>query len=206
MKYTDIQQANSEMQMLPLKGKDYAMVAERVTGFRKISPEGFIETEIIDHDGTTVMIKATVGFYEQDGTKRVLATGYAQEVRGKGMVNGTSYIENCETSAVGRALGFVGLGVNGGGICSAEELTNALIAQKQMKMEAKLFDTAPSETKINIRRKAIISLAQKKGFDEATLKSAPFSYCGGRMWDSLTLDDLLLVEEKLNKMKDSKEA
>lgn len=136
MNYQDIARVNGEMTMLNLKGKDYAMVPERVTAFRKLYPEGFITTEIISHDGTVVTMQATVGYYD-NGAKVILGTGLAQEVKGKGMVNSTSYIENCETSAVGRALGMLGLGINGGGICSAEELANAVIAQKQPDVPAK---------------------------------------------------------------------
>lgn len=138
MNYQDIQKVNSEIKMLDLKGKDYAMVPERVTAFRKLYPDGFITTEIIANDGTTVLMKASVGYYKEDGTPVILGSGMAQEIRGKGMVNGTSHIENCETSAVGRALGMMGLGINGGGICSAEELANAVTAQRQMKEEKKL--------------------------------------------------------------------
>lgn len=108
------------------------MVPERVTAFRKLFPEGFILTDIISHDGQTVMMQAKAGYYLENGEPCVLGSGYAQEVKGRGMVNGTSYIENCETSAVGRALGFLGLGINGGGICSAEELANAVVAQGQL--------------------------------------------------------------------------
>ena len=118
--------------MINLKGKDYAMVPERVTAFRKLYPQGFIRTEIISNDGTTVLMQARAGYYREDGSEVVLGTGFAQEVKGKGMVNSTSHIENCESSACGRALGFLGLGLNGGGICSAEELVNAVTAQKQM--------------------------------------------------------------------------
>lgn len=137
MKYADILKVNGEITMIDLKGKNYAMVPERVNAFRKLYPEGFINTEIISHDGTTVTMQAKAGFYREDGSPVILGTGFAQEVRGKGMVNGTSYIENCETSAVGRALGMIGLGINGGGICSAEELVNAITAQNQMKQEKK---------------------------------------------------------------------
>ena len=132
MNYEDISKVNSEITMLDLKGKNYAMVPERVTAFRKLFPEGFIKTEIVSNDGTTVLMQAVVGYYES-GCPVILATGFAQEVRGRGMVNGTSHIENCETSAVGRALGMLGLGINGGGICSAEELANAVVGQRQMK-------------------------------------------------------------------------
>jgi len=143
MNYQDIAKVNSEISMIDLKGKNYAMVPERVTAFRKLYPEGFIRTEIVSNDGTTVLMQATVGYYSQNGTPVILATGFAQEIRGKGMVNGTSHIENCETSAVGRALGMIGLGINGGGICSAEELVNAITAQKQMKEEEQALCQPP---------------------------------------------------------------
>jgi hypothetical protein len=142
MNYADIAKVNSEINMIDLKGKNYAMVPERVTAFRKLFPNGFIKTEIISHDGTNVLMQTVAGYYE-NGVPVILASGLAQETRGKGMVNGTSYIENCETSAVGRALGMIGLGINGGGICSAEELANAVTAQRQMKEEEKAFCNPP---------------------------------------------------------------
>lgn len=142
MNYSDISKVNSEISMIDLKGKNYAMVPERVTAFRKLFPDGFIKTEIISHDGTTVLMQAIAGYYD-NGVPVILASGFAQEVKGRGMVNGTSYIENCETSAVGRALGMIGLGINGGGICSAEELANAVTAQRQMKEEEKAICSAP---------------------------------------------------------------
>lgn len=131
MNYKDIEKVNSEISMINMKGKDYAMVPERVTAFRKLFPEGFIRTAIISNDGTTVLMQATAGYYREDGSEVILSTGFAQEVKGRGLVNGTSHIENCETSAVGRCLGMIGLGLNGGGICSAEELANAVVAQRQ---------------------------------------------------------------------------
>ena len=142
MNYQDISKVNSEINMIDLKGKNYAMVPERVTAFRKLYPEGFINTEIVSHDGKVVLMQAKVGYYK-DGQPVILGTGFAQEVMGRGMVNGTSYIENCETSAVGRALGMMGLGINGGGICSAEELTNAVVAQRQMKEEEAAYCNPP---------------------------------------------------------------
>ena len=145
MNYQDISKVNGEISMIDLKGKNYAMVPERVTAFRKLFPEGFIKTEIISHDGQTVLMQAVAGFYD-NGVPVILGSGFAQEVKGRGMVNGTSYIENCETSAVGRALGMIGLGINGGGICSAEELANAVTAQRQMKEEEKAFSQKPVKT------------------------------------------------------------
>ena len=135
MEYKDIDRVNSEIQMIDMRGKDYAMVPERVTAFRKLFPEGFITTEIVAMEGPVVLMKAKAGYYREDGSEVILATGMAREERGKGMVNSTSHIENAETSAVGRCLGFIGLGLNGGGICSAEELVNAITAQKQIEAD-----------------------------------------------------------------------
>jgi len=95
MTYADIERVNSEINMIDMKGKDYAMVPERVTAFRKLFPEGFIQTKILFNDGVTVMMQAKAGYYREDGTEIVLATGTAQEVKGKGLVNTTSHIENC---------------------------------------------------------------------------------------------------------------
>ena len=136
MNYNDIEKVNSEIQTINMKGKDYAMVSERITAFRKLYPQGFIKTEMVFHDGVTVVIKCATG-YREDGNEVILSTGYAQEVKGRGLVNGTSYIENCETSAVGRALGFAGIGLNGGNVASAEEVANALDAQAQLKEDEK---------------------------------------------------------------------
>lgn len=166
MNYADISKVNGEINMIDLKGKNYAMVPERVTAFRKLFPDGFIKTEIISHDGTNVLMQAIAGYYD-NGVPIILASGFAQETKGRGMVNGTSYIENCETSAVGRALGMIGLGINGGGICSAEELANAVTAQRQMKEEEKAFCNPPMpaggpvETAEKIPEEGVVSESEK---------------------------------------------
>ena len=149
MDYKDISRVNGEIQMIDMRGKDYAMVPERVTAFRKLYPEGFITTEIVAMEGPVVLMKAKAGYYREDGTEVVLATGMAREERGKGMVNSTSHIENAETSAVGRCLGFIGLGLNGGGICSAEELVNAITAQKQIEDDFKKTKKQIEEGKLS---------------------------------------------------------
>ena len=134
--YENIEKANSKMSFLDLKGKKYAMVPQRVKAFRMLYPEGYIITDILSHENNIVTMKAEVGYYKETGEKVILGTGMAFEEKGKGMVNGTSYIENCETSAVGRALGFLALGVDGDGICSAEELVNAITAQNKAQQGA----------------------------------------------------------------------
>jgi len=161
MDYKDIEKVNSEINMIELGKKNYAMVPERVTAFRKLFPEGFIKTEVIHNDGTNVMMQARVGYYLEDHSEFVLATGFAQETKGRGMVNGTSWIENCETSAIGRALGLIGLGLNGGGICSAEELANAVVGQKQIEDEWK-------QKKADIEQKKMAELDKPAKKDAAS--------------------------------------
>jgi len=106
------------MKTIQIKGKDYVMVHERIKAFREKYPTGAIITEIISADENTVMMKSTVSI---DGV--IVATGHAQEDRNNksSLVNALSYIENCETSAVGRALAMLGIGIDAG-IASAEEM------------------------------------------------------------------------------------
>ena len=127
--YDQIMKANEGLASIDVKGKDYVMVPQRVKAFRKLYPEGFIHTKLISlADGVCVM-QSEAGYYE-NVTPIVLGTGMAFERQESSFINKTSYIENCETSAVGRALGFLGLGIDGGGICSAEELVNAVNNQE----------------------------------------------------------------------------
>lgn len=101
MTYEDIQKANKLIQKTQIKGKDYAEVNQRIKAFRSVCPNGSIETELLKDDGEFCMMRTVV----KDDSERTLGTGMAFEVKGGSYINKTSYIENCETSAVGRALG-----------------------------------------------------------------------------------------------------
>ena len=81
---------------------DYASVDERLPLFWKDCPRGRIVTELVVDDGTRIVMKASLFVTYED--HHPTTTGYAEEVRGSSMVNKTSALENCETSAVGRAL------------------------------------------------------------------------------------------------------
>lgn len=121
--YADIARANSEIELINIKGKQYAQVKDKVDAFRKLFPGGGIATEVLQF-GEIVMVKATV----TDDTGRVLGVGHAYEKEGSTQINRTSYLENCETSAVGRALAFCGIGI-ATSIASAEEVRNAQAQQ-----------------------------------------------------------------------------
>ena len=100
-----------------IQGKDYVLVSDRVLYFNEIYTTGSIETELVsDWNSDLVVVKATVS---PDGKRKF--TGYSQAVVGNGFINKTSALENCETSAVGRALGMMGIGVIDS-IASADEL------------------------------------------------------------------------------------
>ena len=75
-------------------------------------------------------MKATV----KDETGRVIATGHAYEKEGSSFINKTSALENCETSAWGRALGNLGIGIDES-MASAQEAANAMIQQKNYKQQ-----------------------------------------------------------------------
>jgi hypothetical protein len=130
----------------------------------------------------------------------ILGTGLAQEVKGKGMVNSTSYIENCETSAVGRALGMLGLGINGGGICSAEELANAVLAQKQP-------DVPPKEEYADMNTVRMDILEIVKG-DINALSADIVKITGGKFTslDGMNLQQLIAVQKIVKKKYESTEA
>ena len=141
--FEQIQKANEGLTSIDLKNKAYVLVPERVKAFRKLFPEGFITTELLSLEAGVCVMKTEVGYY--DGDRRVvLGTGMAYEKEANGYVNKTSYIENCETSAVGRALGFLALGIDGGGICSAEELVNAVNNQNPP-VKAAIVSIKPQE-------------------------------------------------------------
>ena len=122
--YEQIAALNKELPRVDVKGKAYSMVASRVQAFRKLCPAGSISTEIISLEGDRVVMRATI----TDEGGRVLSTGTAFETQGSSYINKTSFIENCETSAVGRALGMLGIGSESS-MASAEELSNAIAGQ-----------------------------------------------------------------------------
>lgn len=112
-----------------IKGKDYAMVHERVNHFRSNYPNHCIETKILnfDHDKGYVVVRCVIIGPESTGIRSVLASGLAHEFRDDrtSMVNKTSFVENAETSAIGRALACLGIGTEDA-YASAEEVNMAI--------------------------------------------------------------------------------
>jgi len=154
------------MESIKIKGKDYIQVHERVAELRRnpLYKTLTIETEIVEKnyseltgdifkhkkdDNDNIISSTKVGvkvskvldsiiikcvIRNKDGN--VVSSGYAQEEKATGFVNETSFVENCETSAVGRALGFLGIGIKDS-IASADELVVAISKQKKSTTQSK---------------------------------------------------------------------
>ena len=106
-----------------IHGKEYETVASRVNRFREKYPEYTIKTTIIKIDADECIVEA--GILNEES--RLIANGHAQEFRANSQINKTSYVENCETSAIGRALAAFGIG--GTEFASANEVVNAIHQQ-----------------------------------------------------------------------------
>lgn len=107
-----------------IKGKWYSLVATRVSIFREVfGTDANIKTEVLHDDLERVVVKAIILIRQREMWEEV-ATGFAEEWRGANMINKTSAIENCETSAIGRALS--NLGLSGGEYASEFEVDNAI--------------------------------------------------------------------------------
>ena len=129
------------MKTINIKGKNYVPVTERVKEFHEKYPDFTVITDIISLDETSVLMKATV--YDPDG--KIVAVGHAQEDRNASNINKTSYVENCETSAIGRALGMFGIGIDDS-MASADEVANAI--ERQEALKKKVDKNAISSLKI----------------------------------------------------------
>lgn len=131
--YEDIKKANESIKTTDIKGKDYAEVNQKVKAFRMMHPNGCIRTEIKSLENGICLIVAEV----YDADNNLLGTGTAYEKEDSSFINKTSYIENCETSAVGRALAMLGIGIDTS-IASAEEVRNAQLQQSENKVVSKV--------------------------------------------------------------------
>jgi len=110
-----------------IHGKEYKTVAERVNEIHDIQKDKqlSIETELVSWADNVVVFKATVT------TSQGVFTGHAYEDETRGQINKTSALENCETSAIGRALASAGYA--GSEFASANEVQNAIHQQSETK-------------------------------------------------------------------------
>ena len=127
-----------KLKTVDIKGKPYVEVNERLKYFRENYTDYSLETELISNDNGVCIMRAVIK--NPEGV--IKATGYAYEKENSTFINKTSYIENCETSAWGRALGNFGIGIDTS-IASAEEVLNATNNQ-----EANVIKKKPKEIQV----------------------------------------------------------
>lgn len=109
------------MKTINIKGKEYVQVNERLKEFRNNFKDYSLTTDIVELGNDFCTMKATI--IDDKGVIR--ATGYAREVVAKSPINKFAFVENCETSAIGRALGNFGIGIDTA-ICTADEFLTKL--------------------------------------------------------------------------------
>ena len=144
------------MKTVNIKGKEYVEVNERVKHFRASDEyKGWsIKTKLLKFNDGICVVKAVI--LNEEG--REIATGLAYEREDSTYINKTSFLENCETSAVGRALGFLGIGIDTS-IASSDEVVNAMNNQKPAKPGLdfdKLREKYSKMTKDELRREFVI--------------------------------------------------
>jgi hypothetical protein len=133
---------------------DYVTVNTRIEKFYEKYPDGSIQTELISLQDGMCIYKA-YAYSDREDTKP--CTGHAYEKEGSSFINKTSYIENCETSAVGRALAMMGFEIKKS-IASREEVENAKLQQE--------MDTKITKQKADVLYKVML----EKGLTETTIK------------------------------------
>ena len=174
-----------------IKGKDYVMVDERLRIFWEKHPNGKITTERIDS------VDPISGYYcfkaiaypDPKNNPDWFATGHADEYRDnkKSMVNLTNACENGETSAVGRALGMLGILVEGS-VASANEVKTAIDKQSPS-------NQADNEMKLSLESLLTKNItAEEKKFIEGLLTN-------DKIPQEQALSVINQMNERLNKRK-----
>ena len=152
--------SNYKFKTTNIRGKQYVEVNERIKFFRQEEQykHWSLITEFPVLDSEQCVCKASIA----DTEHRIIATGHAHEVQGSSNINKTSYVENCETSAIGRALAMLGIGIDTS-IASANEVSDAIAKQE-----------ASDEPVENIMEKAVAYIKsqtdKKKAFNSIMAK------------------------------------
>jgi hypothetical protein len=171
---------------------DYEEVKDRIPRFLEQHPDGRILTSLESPVAElgVVVFRATLYKTGEDQEKGLpLSTGWAFEKEGAGTVNKTSHLENCETSAIGRALANVG--IQGKQRPSREDMRK--VEEPQV--------TRPAErtngNQLDAKRKAFFANAQKLGVDGEDAKALVKSMFELDSFNDATLEQLRSAYERL---------
>tara|TARA_R100000963_G_C4613203_1_gene82944 strand:+ start:80 stop:679 length:600 start_codon:yes stop_codon:yes gene_type:complete len=145
------------MKTINIHGKQYVEVKERIKYFRENYKDWSLTSELLELTDERCVIKATIS----NDKDRVLASGIAYETRGSSYINKTSFVENCETSAWGRALGNLGIGVETS-IASADEINYAKAQDKTKKSKVEKLTDAKFSAMIVAIGEGKVSVVQEK--------------------------------------------
>ena len=141
-------------------GKFYTQVVHRMEAFRRIHGTDFgIDTQILVNDGKKVVVKAII----TDKDNRTVGVGMAEEIRGQGLVNTTSALENAETSAIGRALASLGLA--GGEYASANEM-DAVVRKTDAIKETPQVEVKEQEESSTSNNSSPVPMSSSKMFEK----------------------------------------
>ena len=127
-----------------IKGKEYILVKDRIIEFNSQCPNGKIETKIVSMDNNRIVVRATVTPDVANPERRF--ADYSMVEIGSSQINTQSPLENCSTSAVGRALAYMGIGVIDS-VASADEMNRIFNPPEPVKTVAKApkASTAPAQ-------------------------------------------------------------
>jgi hypothetical protein len=184
---------------------EYITVSERVEKFYEKYPNGRIITNVVELNHETGFILMQAMVYREATDTQPSATGHASEVRGDSYINKNSFVENCETGSVGRALALLGFEVKRG-IASREELekTSRITTDKATRAPSPAppppstsaatpapaaTDAAPTERSVNLDAE-ILQSAGALGYDAAKVRKwidQKYKVTGGL--DALGADD-----------------
>ena len=139
-----------KLRTIDIKGKQYVEVNERIKFFREHYEGWSLTSEIVSLEDGVCVIKAIVK--NEEGVTK--ATGLAYERENSTFINKTSYIENCETSAWGRALGNLGIGIDVS-IASADEVQNAQLNQTDSPRPKASSTAAPTDKQLWLLKKLL---------------------------------------------------
>lgn len=173
---------------------DYVTVNERLEMFRKDHPLWGLEASI-KFDGNAVLARAVI----TDETGRLIACGHAEEIRDVSPVNKTSAVENCETSAWGRALANLGYEVKRG-VASREEMEK--VARAGRRTQRKAADPPVDSGPVLKPWQAIAAVAQKFGISDEDRHAVMMAIAGKEHSRDLSVDEVTDVMRNIRWLHD----